>query len=1507
MTTNQFRSINFLNQTGNFDYDINLTVNNSTGYFEFGLSGNKNLKFKGQYGKIKDKNDNIIIGYVPNQELNIKGSIYSGKESLTIEDNLIYSNISNTGCNFNYFYLNPIGCSLDYNFSLSGGYTDFSSRVTTTKIKDFNIIVDSANNPFITKTLTGVLVNQNPNLEIKIFSGVVASKTDTYNLYGFPITFNNTGTYLIDTNTGISASINDSFDVLFYTNFGNITKTVTISGEVIPLFFLFFDVTPAISGFPNIKTGYDQIFVNNPINYSLSYGFVSGANVQLNLTYISGLTGDVTGFLSATGKFDGTLSGYLTGSGYLSNYVATGITFSGGNDFLNTTQFITDSGFYAQQFKVATGYSEGNYVVTGYGLGSGYIYGNVFATGKIRVLVTGQVPYVGGTAVSVNPYPFTGSGIAYNQNNSGFIATGIVDGYYPNFASLIYTGELTGIILNSGQYSGKNFIFKPAGDSVPVFSAPYILEATGYESGIGPTGKVNPEFFTNFQEGYYTFTKNFTGTEGSVRVSDDTDIITGYLGIVECATSEKRKYVGISQNIFGDVSGSAYLSSCDTDAFIPSGFIVTGKSNTDATLYILTGECAETGNLDENIPKFVVIRPTGVYELKTQALEVGTNLPFNQQPSFLNNLTGSRTKIFGSGIGYFENVVGDCENLGRWDHLFSANEIKVEKNISDYILNTTNFKIITLEDNGLNYFSDVYFKSTGIFENFNFKLSTANKIIQSSPARDIYYRLILSKKISDTAYSGFYESDFTKLKDDVDFCTGLAMGTYRAKIKYINQDISPTGTPICRIPIQIVNLVDKNYYNIDNIRIFSGTLYNNFNDFRLLGSGYHHQANIFYTKDEVYGTQFLTTTGFTQQYLTDLSRAPVQDYTNFNKIYSNSILQAIEYSFSGLTGWSSSGVKNINIFTNHIALSGVSKNEFLNYIKNIYTSQKIIFNVLNCDYNRNKDNFQSFDSMNEFLKDTATIGGGTYYDCSRISNVDANYSYDNLIPLTNQPVYATCNGFYPDVPGTSTESGKEGVDTIPVPVVPPVIPIVIPPVIPTVPVVVVPPGPVITTTTTTTTTTPAPYGGGGGGGGSPGGPGDGPRRPDKPCDEGASPQVTFSTTSAKFTKNSTYYERGLECLCKTKGILTVKGTVTNTYCKDRKEKMSISVYGQVDSTRCQPKKASGEVEVDVPGEGSANWSVDISVCQPNSANLKKNCPNNPDYLVVIPSRSNNMIVNGNDKQCGCKCPKTKSQIKEECGSATRIIPYYDCEYDFKAYDYNDAVLHNIAVGRGMGNDSAGRPLYKNINKPPWIKTECEECEECDDPKVFIRTVPPAVYSAIFPPPSQFYVQAPEYMETAAKGNLEGDNGHHKSCEPCGSTTDKSLCGGGLRANAKKIIRSTGFSIKCLKAFDLYCKVENGYFDNWGYVYDIHGTAKTTKCDNEGTDDCDLCTKNEVFGPLNTIPATNENCPADMVAAGYKYREAGVNGYAINAPHGGGNGISATVSFFWKPKPEVLEE
>ena len=1203
MITTEFRSINFLNQTGNFDYNINLTVNNSTGYFEFGLSGNKNLTFKGQYGKIKDINDNIIIGYVPNQELNIKGNIYSGKESLIIEENLIYSNISNTGYNFNYFYLNPIGCSLDYSFSLTGGYTDFSSTVTTPKIRDFNILVDNANNSFTTQTLTGVLINENPNLEIKIFSGVATSKSNNYSLYGFPITFNNSGTYLITTSTGSDALVNDTFDALFYTNFGNISKTITISGEVIPLFFLFFDVFPPISGFPNVQTGYSQIFVNDPKNYSLSYGFVSGANVQLSLSYISGLTGNVTGFLSATGKFDGILSGYLTGSGNISSYVATGITFSGGNEFLNNTQFITDSGFYAQQFKVATGYSQGNYVITGYGLGSGYVYENIFATGKIRVLVTGNVPYVGGTAVAVNPYPFTGSGMAYDQNNSGFIATGIVDGYYPNLAVLVYTGELTGITLSNTQYSGKTFSFSPPKDYVSVSSKPYRILATGYESGIGNTGIIDGQFFMNLDQGYYTFVKNFTGIKGESRSVDDEQVITGYLGILNCNVSDSRKYISYADGLSGVVSGSAYLSLCDADSALPSGFIATATTTNPTTLYVITGECGEPGQiLDQTLPKFVVIKPTGEYELNSRLLETGSNFPINQEEYYIVNETGIRTHIFGAGSGYFSNIVGNCKNSGRWEHFFYASQILVEQNISDYIVNHINFDLITLEDDGRDYSSEINFEVTGALEKFNLILNNNNIPINAYPARNIYYNLILSRKVND-GYSGLYENYYVNINSGIQFCTGLVRGDYKARVKYVNVSNAPIRTNICRVPMQIVNILDKNYYNQNNIDLFTGYLVYDFDAYRYNGTGWHHQANMYYTRSEIYSTQFLTNTGWTTNHRLNLYKKSEQSTLPFT--YDNTIVKAIQYAVTGgITGWQANAVKSINLITNNISLSGWDRNDFLNYIKSINNDQQIIFNTLNCPDNNSIDgNFKSFDSTSEFLKDIATAGGGTYYNCDNYYSTVDNYGgYAGLVPLTSQPLYTTCNAYYPtdsqppiespnfqeispgvviSIPPESTNpqtnitdsrSGYLGItlpptQVIPVdpPVVIPSIPVIeLPPIIPDIQI----PGtiedapeeaiPQLDSPQKPISNDGNPFVFAVGGGSSTGG-GETKKNPTPKatCDK-RDQKIELTITSHKWISSPT--TNGKPCKCQRQGVYEIKGTISNPNCVGKNVRIDGSFY-----------------------------------------------------------------------------------------------------------------------------------------------------------------------------------------------------------------------------------------------------------------------------------------------------------------------------------------------------------
>ena len=1309
MTTNQYKAINFLNQTGDFDYNLSISINNYLGYFDFGLSGNKKIEFKGQYGKIKDSNDNIIIGYQPNVQLNIRGYIHSGKESLYIQDNLIYSNIDNTGYNFNYFYLNPQNCTLDYNFSLTGQATDFTTVTTTRKIKDLNI-TGSNGIPFSTQFLTGVIVNQNPGVEIKIFSGQALTKSSSYSLSGFPISFYDSGFFYINSNTGFDSIVVDEFEGLFYTNFGNIQKTISITGELIPLFFLYMDIYPTISGFPNVNTGYEQIFVNVPNDYSVSYGFVSGASIQASISYVSGLTGYITGFLTGTGNFTGTLSGLITGSGYLQTFVDSGINFSGENTFLNDVQFTKDSGFYAEQFFVATGFSQSNYVITGYGLGSGYVYENVFATGFLTNLpVTGNVPYVGGAFVPVNISPFAGTGLAVDQNNSGFLLTGIVYEFLPVTAQLLYTGLLTGVILNSSQYSGKNFIIDPPKDSTIVYSQPYTILATGYESGIIiESGVVDPEFFINISPGYYTFVKNFSGISGSSRTVDQEDVITGFLSLLQGTVSEKRKYLATVNNLSGSVTGSMFLSSCDANSQIPTGFVVSADVTTGVSLYVVTGDCDTKSNIiDEDVPKFIVIRPTGTFELTTKTIETGYNKPLNTDSFYFNQDSGVRTHIFGPGSGYFSNVIGGSTNSGIWQHIFDANELNVTSNLSNYFVNNLTLNFTTLEDDGNDYFSELNFTVTGNYENINLKLEENNIPINVAPSRDIYYRLILSKKIKD-GYSGFYESDFTNISQTIQYCTGLYQGDYKIRLKYTNNSTGPIKKNICRIPIQVCNILDKNYYNKSNVSIFTGELVYYFDNYRYIGGGWNYQSNIFYTETGIYGSEFLNYTGITSTYSGQLF-TPMSSGSEINFTPNNVMYEAIKKSVDNLV-WKSTGLKIINLFTNYPILSGLKKNDFLSYIGNVNANSGIIFNTFNSNTaNLTIDNpyYSSYDNASEFLKDIASFGGGTYYSYQDATDiVDGYIGYDNFLPLNSgNKMYMVCNNVYPASPGTDTRPGYDGINNPPgnsaAPVYPPInvtgnlpssgIPINMPTgsyqSIPSGTTFRIGGGPI----------TPSP------------GPGPSPGPSTSLC-EPRNKDLKLTLTNWTWEKDPTYSPTSSSCKCTKEGTLKIKFTVANPNCISKEARVS-AVYKLYDMGTLV-RTYEGAAQISMAGAPRAGVSIKdgeiiIKACGP--ANSPSSPPQQKGILNLSLGRSNEIRQDySSTNQCTCNCPHLSNKPSSPydlklCPDKKdqEIVYAWDCYSKFEAEDQSSAIAHNIKMKR----QNPGV-----LQTPPWLFNECPKCK-----------------------------------------------------------------------------------------------------------------------------------------------------------------------------------------------------
>lgn len=275
------------------------------------------------------------------------------------------------------------------------------------------------------------------------------------------------------------------------------------------------------------------------------------------------------------------------------------------------------------------------------------------------------------------------------------------------------------------------------------------------------------------------------------------------------------------------------------------------------------------------------------------------------------------------------------------------------------------------------------------------------------------------------------------------------------------------------------------------------------------------------------------------------------------------------------------------------------------------------------------------------------------------------------------------------------------------------------------------------------------------------------------------------------------------------------------------------------------------------------FTLEISACGP----IKQNDERGQVIINFGPGSSTTLYLN--TEECICDCPdKLKDPPKpynlKECPNPKyqKDIFAWDCETSFEAESEGQAAAHDNAVR--PDNSATTYP-----QRPAWVGG-CKRCIECEEVNLGERVI--SAYRA-----DKFF------------GN-------------CG-TPAPSKISPGRRIDAS-VVRSEPFYEKCLEFYDVYAKVNVSY-DNWGYIKDVNGPASTTKCDNEDSNDCTICAKNEEFGPLNPILAG-----ADLNPYEAGMLEVGAYGWAINAPHGGpvsiGTETGPTVIFYFKPKPKIEE-
>jgi len=707
MITSHFLKRNFLNQTGDFDFNWNISTNNVTGEVEFGVSGNKKYFYKLKSGEIYDAYNNILGSYVSGEIINLRNIIVNKKDTLYFNNEIQFyhkpTEIFFDNHNYNYFFVNPKNCIVDFSFSLNGEDADLLIQAQNKRYRNENTDQDI-------QIITGRIYNSKPNLDIKIFNiNIIGNfNYELYNTY-FPLNFNNyIDIYFKPTSGDINYS-NKNIALNLDTNFGSLSTAIQITGEFIPLQFENFSVSPSS---PEI------LFTSNKFqDFNIIHGGNGESVLKFIIEYKSGTTGDITGYISGTGYYESYITGYVSGSGYVSKNLENSTIISGYNTYTKRMEYdiFPGNSIEVKKFVYATGNVSGNYIINATGFGTGYLYENVKSSGIVNKVVSGYASYLNSTIVPFNVNFFTGTGVGFDIDGTQLLITGeAISG--SGLATLRYQGGLTGINIPSEYLMQKTF----TGDigsraNQEIISNPYITSGFGYYTGIIITGEVNSDFFKNFHPGYYYFRKNSNNISGSGSYfqSIKIPILTG----LESLLSNQTIPTGfIEYRLSGIITGSdsvisGFLDYCSTGSNLIR-YTITGE-DTGVSYFIVNN--SKISNISNQL-EFIYIHPTGLVEIENKNIENINYLTGNI------NGTGIRTRISHigntpNGSGYFSGlffVPGSDISSGSWIHKFNNSTNEVEEYYSQCYNSKISVNLNIQENTYFDQDSYLIFRFTGV-------------------------------------------------------------------------------------------------------------------------------------------------------------------------------------------------------------------------------------------------------------------------------------------------------------------------------------------------------------------------------------------------------------------------------------------------------------------------------------------------------------------------------------------------------------------------------------------------------------------------------------------------------------------------------------------------------------------------------------------------------------------------------------------------------------------------